>query len=122
MNIVPPNSAFGVSSQPEALLRELGVQLPRLVASVESDEARECLLPLLVYAACLHPEQPCRDQLLHALFNLSPKPNNVQRRLILQVVQRFCIPRAEKEEYILIALLNISNLSNDNELFNLNLL
>lgn len=32
-------------------------------------------------------------------------------------VQHFCIPRAEKEEYILIALLKISNLSNDNELF-----
>eukprot|EP00117_Sycon_ciliatum_P026885 scpid10148/ scgid21963/ LisH domain and HEAT repeat-containing protein KIAA1468 homolog len=60
----------------------LGRALPHIVPNVLLNK-RDELIPLLLCAATLHPEERDRDQLLNFLFNLIKKPNAEQRQMII---------------------------------------
>ena len=46
------------------------------------------LLPLIMCAIQRHPESTVRDSLTHLLFNLIKRPDEEQRRIIMDVSER----------------------------------
>eukprot|EP00897_Mesotaenium_endlicherianum_P010297 jgi/Mesen1/9296/ME000060S08737 len=65
-----------------AVVRIVAESLPKIVPNVLINK-REELLPLIMCAIERHPEPETRDSLTHGLFNLIKKPDEEQRRIIM---------------------------------------
>ncbi|XP_068641158.1 uncharacterized protein [Aristolochia californica] len=80
----PESSRMEASSEKMGLeaIQILSDALPKIVPYVLINH-REELLPLIMCAIELHPDSDTRDSLTHTLFNLIKRPDEQQRRIIM---------------------------------------
>ncbi|KAB0360178.1 hypothetical protein FD754_004334, partial [Muntiacus muntjak] len=65
-----------------SIMLMLGCCLPHIIPNMLLAK-REELIPLILCAACLHPEPKERDQLLHIPFNFIKRPDDEQLQMVL---------------------------------------
>ena len=69
------------------IINELCISLPKIVPNILLNK-REELLPLLLLSIQHQTDSKIRDQLLNLLFNLTKKPDEDQRKVILKGCKR----------------------------------
>ncbi|GBG63021.1 hypothetical protein CBR_g34722 [Chara braunii] len=93
-------AAAAAAEEEMKTVRIIAESLPKIVPAVLIDK-REELLPLIIVAIERHPESQARDVLTHGLFNLIKKPDEHQRKVIMnacvQLAVRIGEQRTEEE-------------------------
>lgn len=77
-----------ISLEYSQTISTLADSLPHIIPNVLLAKRQE-IIPVLLLAILLHGDHKVRDQLLHQLFNLLKKPEEQQRRMILNGCERF---------------------------------
>ncbi|XP_055336632.1 RAB11-binding protein RELCH homolog [Paramacrobiotus metropolitanus] len=77
-----------ISTDQTQAVSVLAETLPQIIPNVLLAKRQE-VIPLLLVTILLHEDHGMRDKLLHQLFNLLKKPEDQQRRMILNGCERF---------------------------------
>ncbi len=86
---IPSNKSLSILSETsfDKVIEILSSSLPKIVPNVLLAK-RDELIPLLLLSIQHNADEKCRDELLHLLFNLIKRPDEVQRQMIVQGFKR----------------------------------